>query len=64
MSSRAKHHHAGRGVRERRPVRLDRLIFPDPRFATGYVVDLPGDSTARCDPVLVAVRCQPRDLRG
>ncbi len=39
-------------------------IFPDPRFGTGYVVDLPGDSTARCDPVLVAVRCQPRDLRG
>jgi hypothetical protein len=39
-------------------------IFPDPRFGTGYVVDLPGDSTARCDPVRVAVRCQPRDLRG
>jgi hypothetical protein len=39
-------------------------IFPDPRFGTGYVVDLPGDSTARCDPVLVAVRCRPRDLRG
>jgi hypothetical protein len=39
-------------------------IFPDPRFGTGYVVDLPGDSTARCDPVHVAVRCQPRDLSG
>jgi hypothetical protein len=39
-------------------------IFPDARFGTGYVVDLPGDSTARCDPVRVAVRCQPRDLRG
>jgi Phosphoinositide phospholipase C, Ca2+-dependent len=39
-------------------------VFPDPRFGTGYVVDLPGDSTARCDPVLVAVRCQPRDLSG
>ena len=39
-------------------------IFPGPRFGTGYVVDLPGDSTARCDPMLVAVRCRPKDLRG
>jgi len=39
-------------------------VFADPRFGTGYVVDLPGDTTARCDPVLAAVRCRPHDVRG
>ena len=38
-------------------------VFPDTRFGHGYVVDLPGDSTGRCDPVL-AVRCQAHDLSG
>jgi Phosphoinositide phospholipase C, Ca2+-dependent len=39
-------------------------VSPDPRFGTGYAVDLPGDTTARCDPVIVTVRCTPRDLGG
>src|SRR5918995_1945323 len=46
----------------------DRLIFvyvpADPRFGTGYVVDLPGDGAARCNPVNAPKRCTNADLGG
>jgi hypothetical protein len=32
-------------------------IFPDDQFGTGYVVDLPGDRPARCNPVTAPPTC-------
>lgn len=37
-------------------------IWPDERFGTGYVVDLPGDDAARCNPVNAPRRCPRADL--
>jgi hypothetical protein len=37
-------------------------IWPDERFGTGYVVDLPGDDAARCNPVNAPRRCDRADL--
>lgn len=37
-------------------------IWPDERFGTGYVVDLPGDDAARCNPVNAPRRCPRVDL--
>jgi hypothetical protein len=39
-------------------------VFPDDRFGTGYVVDLPGDGAARCNPVNAPKRCKNADLSG
>ena len=39
-------------------------IWPDERFGTGYVVDLPGDDAARCNPVNAPRRCHRADLSG
>jgi len=39
-------------------------VFPDDRFGTGYVVDLPGDGPARCNPVNAPNRCKNADLSG
>jgi hypothetical protein len=39
-------------------------VFPDERFGTGYVVDLPGDTAARCNPVSAPRRCERADLSG
>jgi len=39
-------------------------VWPDDRFGTGYVVDLPGDTAARCNPVNAPRRCERADLRG
>ncbi len=39
-------------------------VFPDDRFGTGYVVDLPGDGASRCNPVNAPKRCKNADLSG
>jgi hypothetical protein len=39
-------------------------VWPDERFGTGYVVDLPGDTAARCNPVNAPRRCARADLSG
>ena len=39
-------------------------VWPDDRFGTGYVVDLPGDTAARCNPVSAPSRCERADLSG
>jgi hypothetical protein len=41
-------------------------VFPDERFGTGYVVELPGDQTARCNPVSSRPSCTRAgaDLHG
>ncbi len=39
-------------------------VFPDDPFGTGYLVDLPGDGAARCDPVNAPRRCTRADLSG
>jgi hypothetical protein len=39
-------------------------VWPDDRFGTGYVVDLPGDGAARCNPVTAPRRCARADLSG
>ncbi|HEY7071501.1 MAG TPA: phosphatidylinositol-specific phospholipase C1-like protein [Acidimicrobiales bacterium] len=39
-------------------------VFPDDPFGTGYVVDLPGDGPARCNPVNAPRRCARADLGG
>jgi hypothetical protein len=39
-------------------------IWPDDRFGTGYVVELPGDTAARCNPVNAPRRCDRADLSG
>jgi hypothetical protein len=39
-------------------------VFPDDRFGTGYVVDLPGSGAARCNPVNAPKRCLKADLGG
>jgi hypothetical protein len=39
-------------------------VFPDDPFGTGYVVDLPGDGAARCNPVNAPRRCARADLSG
>ncbi len=39
-------------------------VWPDDRFGTGYVVDLPGETAARCNPVNAPSRCEQADLRG
>ena len=39
-------------------------VWPDERFGTGYVVDLPGDGAARCNPVTAPRRCARADLSG
>jgi Phosphoinositide phospholipase C, Ca2+-dependent len=39
-------------------------VFPDDRFGTGYVVDLPGTGAARCNPVNAPKRCLKADLSG
>jgi hypothetical protein len=39
-------------------------VFPDDPFGTGYVVDLPGDGAARCNPVNAPRRCSRADLGG
>jgi hypothetical protein len=39
-------------------------VWPDERFGTGYVVDLPGDDAARCNPVNAPRRCARADLSG
>ncbi len=39
-------------------------VFADPRFGTGYVVDLPGDGAARCNPVNAPKRCAKANLSG
>jgi hypothetical protein len=39
-------------------------VFPDDRFGTGYVVDLPGTDAARCNPVNAPKRCLKADLSG
>jgi len=39
-------------------------VWPDERFGTGYVVDLPGDDPARCNPVNAPRYCARADLRG
>jgi Phosphoinositide phospholipase C, Ca2+-dependent len=39
-------------------------VFPDDRFGTGYVVDLPGIGAARCNPVNAPKRCEKADLSG
>ena len=39
-------------------------VWPDDRFGTGYVVDLPGDTAARCNPVNAPRHCPRADLSG
>ena len=39
-------------------------VWPDDRFGTGYVVDLPGGGAARCNPVTAPRRCARADLSG
>lgn len=39
-------------------------VWPDDRFGTGYAVDLPGDTAARCNPVNAPRRCDHADLSG
>jgi Phosphoinositide phospholipase C, Ca2+-dependent len=39
-------------------------VFPDDGLGTGYVVDLPGDGAARCNPVNAPKRCKNADLSG
>lgn len=40
-------------------------VWPDDRFGTGYVVDLPGDDPARCNPVSALPSCErAADLGG
>ncbi|HET6772700.1 MAG TPA: phosphatidylinositol-specific phospholipase C1-like protein [Acidimicrobiales bacterium] len=39
-------------------------VWPDDRFGTGYVVDLPGDTAARCNPVNAPPQCPRADLSG
>ena len=39
-------------------------IWPDERFDTGYVVDLPGEGAARCNPVNAPRHCPRADLSG
>jgi hypothetical protein len=39
-------------------------VWPDDRFGTGYSVDLPGDTAARCNPVNAPRRCAHADLSG
>ena len=39
-------------------------VFPDDRFGTGYVVDLPGEGAARCNPVNAPKHCAKADLSG
>jgi len=39
-------------------------VWPDDRFGTGYVVDLPGDTAARCNPVSAPRRCERANLGG
>jgi hypothetical protein len=39
-------------------------VWPDERFGTGYVVDLPGETAARCNPVNAPRRCARADLSG
>ena len=39
-------------------------VFPDDRFDTGYVVDLPGETAARCNPVSARPSCERADLSG
>jgi hypothetical protein len=39
-------------------------VFPDDRFGTGYVADLPGSGAARCNPVNAPKRCDKADLSG
>ena len=39
-------------------------VWPDDRFGTGYVVDLPGDAAARCNPVSAPRWCPRVDIPG
>ncbi len=39
-------------------------VWPDDRFGTGYAVDLPGDTAARCNPVSAPRRCERANLGG
>jgi hypothetical protein len=39
-------------------------VWRDDRFGTGYAVDLPGDSAARCNPVNAPRRCERANLDG
>ena len=39
-------------------------VWPDDRFGTDYVVDLPGDAAARCNPVSAPRWCPKADIRG
>jgi Phosphoinositide phospholipase C, Ca2+-dependent len=39
-------------------------VWPDDRFGTGYAVDLPGDTAARCNPVSAPRRCERANLAG
>ena len=39
-------------------------VWPDERLGTGYVVDLPGDGAARCNPISATPRCARADLSG
>jgi hypothetical protein len=39
-------------------------VWPDDRFGTGYAVDLPGDSAARCNPVSAPRQCERANLDG
>jgi hypothetical protein len=38
--------------------------FPEDKFGTGYVAELPGGGTARCNPVSAPRRCDRADLSG
>jgi Phosphoinositide phospholipase C, Ca2+-dependent len=39
-------------------------VWPDDRLGTGYVVDLPGETAARCNPVNAPRQCARADLSG
>ncbi|HEY2999460.1 MAG TPA: Ca2+-dependent phosphoinositide-specific phospholipase C, partial [Acidimicrobiales bacterium] len=39
-------------------------VFPEDPFHTGYTVDLPGDTPARCNPVNAPRQCPRVDLSG
>jgi hypothetical protein len=39
-------------------------IVPDEQFGTGYVVDLPGDRPARCNPVTAPPACFAAEREG
>jgi hypothetical protein len=39
-------------------------VWPDDRLGTGYAVDLPGDTAARCNPVSAPRRCEQANLAG